>query len=110
MVLGCYFLPIQKRSNWSHPCSPLWQEVEMSGKKTLPKEVIQRGRYIQLIIFGLPLVILPGYELYQRIFNGKERKIQQGEILSDGTLREFSEYEKYEVHKNSWLTRIFGER
>ncbi|KAG7881032.1 hypothetical protein KL905_002102 [Ogataea polymorpha] len=60
---------------------------------------------------GLIFMALPAIEIYRRIYLDKERKIQQGEYNpKDGTLRLFSEEEKLEKFRNSWMTKIFGEK
>lgn len=36
------------------------------------------------------------------------KKVQQGEILEDKTIRYFDEEEKWNVERSSWLYKIFG--
>ncbi|CDK24247.1 unnamed protein product [Kuraishia capsulata CBS 1993] len=79
--------------------------------KKVPKEVMMRGRGLQMIIVSIPLIIFPGLELYRRYFQGGERKIQVGEYNPrTGVIREFDEEEKMAVHKSRWITRIFGDK
>ncbi|ODV98369.1 hypothetical protein PACTADRAFT_848 [Pachysolen tannophilus NRRL Y-2460] len=79
-------------------------------EKVIPKEVVHRAKSIRLMLLSLPFLIFPGIELYNRLALGKERKIQIGEILEDGTLREFGELEKLEKDKQTWGTWLFGEK
>lgn len=68
----------------------------------------QSKRSVFLIMLGLPLVLISSVVLYRRVFEGQGKRIQQGEYTPDGGLRLFTEEEKKEVDKKSWLTRIFG--
>lgn len=75
------------------------------------KEDLKKVRSYQLIVAGLLFTVVPSIELYRRIYLGGERKIQQGQYNpKDGTIRDFTEEEKVEVFKNSWFTKIFGEK
>lgn len=52
----------------------------------------------------------PTLEIYRRLVLGTERRKQTGEILPDGTVRDFSPEEIEYVDKNSFFVKWFGER
>lgn len=65
----------------------------------------------QRIVAGLIFIGLPCIELYRRFYMNGERKMQDGEFNPrDGTIRKYTEEEKIKNFKNSWLTKIFGEK
>lgn len=74
-------------------------------------EQMKKIRGYQLMVAGAIFLILPGMELYRRLYKDGERKIQEGEYNPlDGSIKEYSEEEKIAAFKNSWITRIFGEK
>lgn len=75
-----------------------------------PKD-LKKIKGVQFIVAGLIFIIVPGVELYRRLYTGGERKLQQGTFNpTDGTYTEWSEEEKIRNFKQSWLTKLFGER
>lgn len=77
--------------------------------KTAPKEIKTRYRGIYLVLFSIPILFIPGYELYRRVSGKSTKKVQEGEFLGgDKGIRKFSEEEKWEVERNSWMYKIFG--
>lgn len=77
--------------------------------KAAPQEIKTRYRGIYFILFSIPVLLLPGYELYRRISGRSTKKVQQGEYLgSDKGIRKFSEEEKWEVERNGIMYKIFG--
>lgn len=82
-----------------------------SREAVVTPEQLRKIRGVQLIVGGLIFIIVPGVELYRRLYIGGERKVQQGTFNPvDGTYTEWSEEEKIRNFKQSWLTRLFGER
>lgn len=77
------------------------------GVKPAPVSA-QSKRSAFLIMLGLPLLLVSSVILYRRVFEGQGKRVQQGEYTPDGVLRLFTEEEKREVDRKSWLTRIFG--
>lgn len=73
----------------------------------VPGAIQRRNQGIKLILFGLPFVIIPGWVLYERFILHKERQRQTGEMMPDGTVREWLQWE-IEERDDTWLTRIFG--
>lgn len=62
------------------------------------------------MIGGVVLMAFPTLEIYRRLVLGTERRKQTGEILPDGTVRDFSPEEIEYVDKNSFFVKWFGER
>lgn len=84
------------------------RETGRANWKKAPKEVKTRYRGIYLIMFSIPLIVIPSYELWRRLTGRSVKKIQQGELLEGQQIRHFDEDEKWEVEKNSILYKIFG--
>lgn len=77
----------------------------------LSPATMKKIRGYQLIVGGLIFIIVPGIELYRRLYLNEERKVQQGTFNPiDGSFNEWTEEEKITNFKNSWLTKLFGER
>lgn len=77
--------------------------------KAAPKEIKTRYRGIYFVLFSIPILLLPGYEIFRRLSGKSTKKIQEGEYLGgDKGIRKFSEEEKWEVERNSWMYKIFG--
>lgn len=88
-------------------------EKRNTGKKDINITSLQLKRIkgYQRIVAGLIFIGLPCIELYRRFYMNGERKMQQGEFNPrDGTIRKYTEEEKIKNFKNSWLTKIFGEK
>lgn len=90
-----------------------------TGEKTAYKsktadinaEQLRKVRGYKMMIAGAMFLIVPSIELYRRLYNGGERRIQQGEFNpKDGTIKQWEEEEKVRNFKESWLTRLFGEK
>lgn len=90
------------------------QEAKSSYKSrsaNLSPEQLRKLRGYQMMVAGAVFLIIPSLELYRRLYAGGERRIQQGEFNpTDGTFKEWEEEEKLRNFKESWLTRIFGEK
>lgn len=82
-----------------------------SRTATLTPEQLRRLRGYQMIIGGAVFLIVPSLELYRRLYAGGERRVQQGEFNPlDGSIKEWEEEEKVRNFKESWLTKLFGEK
>lgn len=46
---------------------------------------------------------------YRQVIVGDEKRVRQGEMLDDGSIRPFSEEEIREHDRNSAMTKIFGD-
>ncbi|WLF79280.1 hypothetical protein PVL30_003032 [Lodderomyces elongisporus] len=73
-----------------------------------PPQLKQRYNGIFLILLSVPVIFITTYEMVQRLEGRSTKKVQQGERREDGTKREFSEAEKWQVEKQSLSTKIFG--
>lgn len=87
------------------------QELVETGRanwKKTPKAVKTRYYGIYLILFSIPLIIIPSVEMYRRLEGKSTKKIRQGEVLEGQEIRKFDEAEKWKVEKDSWMYKIFG--
>lgn len=74
-------------------------------------EQLRKVRGYKMIIAGAVFLIVPSLELYRRLYAGGERRVQQGEFNPvDGTIKQWEEEEKIRNFKQSWLTKLFGEK
>lgn len=84
-------------------------ETGKADWKAAPKEIKTRYKGIYYVLFSIPILLIPGYELYRRVSGTSTKKVQEGEYLgSEGGIRKFSEEEKWEVERNSLMYKIFG--
>lgn len=93
------------------PQSEFFAELVETGKpnwKKAPKAVKTRYNGIFLVLFSIPFILLPGWELYRRLGGKSTKKVQEGEILEGHQVRKFDEVEKWNVEKESWMYKIFG--
>lgn len=82
-----------------------------SRSANLTPEQLRKLRGYQMMVAGAVFLIVPSLELYRRLYAGGERRIQQGEFNpTDGTIKEWEEEEKVRNFKESWLTKLFGEK
>ncbi|KAG0679666.1 hypothetical protein C6P40_005197 [Pichia californica] len=82
-----------------------------SRSANVSPEQLKKIRGFQMMVAGAVFLIVPSLELYRRLYSGGERRIQQGEFSpADGTRKEWEEEEKIRHFKESWLTRLFGEK
>lgn len=105
-------LPKKPRTRESVAHETFLKGLVESGKpdwKAAPKEIKTRYRGIYLVLFSIPILFIPGYELYRRVSGKSTKKVQEGEYLGgDRGIRKFSEEEKWEVERNSLMYKIFG--
>lgn len=100
-------IPPNKRPKLQHrpPASEHKHEIDITAQQ------MKRIKGYQRIVAGLLFMSLPCIELYRRYYKNGERKMQEGEFNpQDGTIRKYTEEEKIEKFKNSWFTKIFGEK
>lgn len=93
------------------PRSEFAQELVESGKvnwKKAPKALKTRYYGVYMILFSIPMLLIPSYEIYRRLEGKSTKKVQQGEILEDREIRKFDENEKWQREKNSLMYRVFG--
>ncbi|RLV87991.1 hypothetical protein JA9_002558 [Meyerozyma sp. JA9] len=86
-------------------------ELVQTGKanwKKAPTAVRNRYYGIYMILFSIPILILPSYEIWRRLEGKSTKQVQKGEILEGQQVRPFDEREKWEKEKNSLMYRIFG--
>lgn len=77
----------------------------------LNPEQLRKLRGFQMMIGGAVFLIVPCLELYRRLYAGGERRIQHGEFNPvDGSVKDWEEEEKIRNFKDSWLTKLFGEK
>ncbi|KAI5962263.1 uncharacterized protein KGF55_003339 [Candida pseudojiufengensis] len=91
--------------------SPFVKELVETGKPNwskAPPQLKQRYKGIHLILLSIPVIAISSYELWARLDGKSVKKMQTGELLSDGSVREFNEFEKYQREKNSIIGKIFG--
>lgn len=79
---------------------PNWKEA--------PLEIKTRCRGVYFVLFSIPILLVPGYELFRRLSGRSTKKVQEGEYLGEQGIRKFDEEEKWEVERNSLMYRIFG--
>lgn len=93
------------------PQDEFFAELVETGRpnwKKAPKAVKTRYNGIFMILFSIPIMLLPGWELYRRIEGKSTKKVQEGEILEGKQVRRFGETEKWQVEKDSLMYKIFG--
>lgn len=105
-------VPVQKtKPKTATPKDEFFTELVETGKpnwKKAPTAVKRRYNGIFLILFSIPILLLPGWELYRRINGKSTKKVQEGEVLEGKKVRKFDEAEKWQVEKNSIMYKIFG--
>ncbi|ODQ77332.1 hypothetical protein BABINDRAFT_10234 [Babjeviella inositovora NRRL Y-12698] len=74
---------------------------DKTNKPPVPLELQKRAKGLKLIMFGLPVFIISSYVLFERKVMGKERRVQTGEMMPDGTIREFEAWEIKEKDRNN---------
>lgn len=108
---------LKPKSNTVTPPPPKPMDAEFlkslrdTGKlnwKKAPKEIKTRYYGMYAVLFSIPIIIISSYEMYRRLEGKSTKKVQQGEILEDRTIRKFDEAEKWKVEKESIMYRIFG--
>ncbi|KAI3402970.1 hypothetical protein KGF56_004223 [Candida oxycetoniae] len=98
-------------TNTTTSSSPFTQELLMTGRPNwdkAPSQLKQRYRGIFLVLLSIPIIAVTSFVMYQRLEGKSTKKIQQGELLENGTKRDFDEAEKYKVEKESFMYKIFG--
>ncbi|ODQ46053.1 hypothetical protein PICMEDRAFT_12491 [Pichia membranifaciens NRRL Y-2026] len=82
-----------------------------SRSANISPEQLRKIKGYQMMVAGAVFLIIPSVELYRRLYAGGERRIQQGEFNPiDGSIKEWEEEEKVRNFKDSWLTKLFGEK
>ncbi|GMM47785.1 hypothetical protein DAPK24_043830 [Pichia kluyveri] len=82
-----------------------------SQNATVSPEQLRKVRGYQMMVAGTIFLLIPSFELYRRLYAGGERRIQIGEFNPvDGSIKEWEEEEKIRNFKESWLTKLFGEK
>lgn len=87
------------------------QELVETGRanwKKAPRAVKTRYYGIYMILFSIPLIIIPSVEMYRRLEGKSTKKVRQGELLEGQEIRKYDEAEKWRVEKDSWMYKIFG--
>lgn len=87
------------------------QELVETGRanwKKAPKAVKTRYYGIYMIMFSIPVILIPSFEIYRRLEGKSTKKVQEGELLEGNEVRKFDEVEKWQVEKNSLMYKIFG--
>ncbi|CAG86822.2 DEHA2D04994p [Debaryomyces hansenii CBS767] len=87
------------------------QELVETGRanwKKAPKAVKTRYYGIYMIMFSIPVILIPSYEIYRRLEGKSTKRVQEGELLEGNEVRKFDEVEKWQVEKNSLMYKIFG--
>lgn len=100
-----------KKANPNAPKSEFFTQLVETGKpnwKLAPAAVKSRYNGIFLVLFSIPFILLPGWELYRRLGGKSTKKVQQGEIVEGKQVRKFDEVEKWQVEKESFMYKIFG--
>lgn len=91
--------------------SAFFDEVAETGRpdwKKAPREVKSQYRGIFLILFSIPIILIPGWEIYKRLSGRSTKKVQEGELGDDYSIRRFDEHEKWKTERDSFLYKIFG--
>lgn len=105
-------IPLKKtKAKTSSPKDEFFTELVETGRpnwKKAPSAVKKRYNGIFLILFSIPILLLPGWELYRRINGTSTKKVQEGEVIEGKKVRKFDEAEKWQVEKNSIMYKIFG--
>lgn len=87
------------------------QELVETGRanwKKAPKAVRTRYYGIYMIMFSIPVILIPSYEIYRRLEGKSTKKVQEGELIDGNEVRKFDETEKWQVEKNSLMYKLFG--
>lgn len=95
----------------NRPTDEFFTELVETGKpnwKKAPSAVKKRYNGIFLVLFSIPFILLPGWELYRRLGGKSTKKVQQGEIVEGKQVRKFDEVEKWNVEKDSIMYKLFG--
>ncbi|GEQ69935.1 hypothetical protein JCM33374_g3611 [Metschnikowia sp. JCM 33374] len=91
--------------------SAFFDELAETGRpdwKKAPREVKSQYRGIFLILFSIPIILIPGWEIYRRLSGRSTKKVQEGELGDDNSIRKFDEQEKWKTERDSFLYKIFG--
>lgn len=91
--------------------SAFFTELAETGRpdwKKAPAEVRTRYRGIFMILLSIPFLLLPGWEIYRRVSGRSTKKVQEGEVMDDRSVRKFDEMEKWKVEKSSFMYKLFG--
>lgn len=83
-------------------------ETGRADWKKAPKAVKTRYYGIYMILFSIPIILLPSYEFYKRLEGKSTKKVRQGEIIQGKEVRKYDEAEKWQEEKNSIMYKIFG--
>lgn len=100
-----------KRPDPNAPKNEFFTQLVETGKpnwKLAPSAVKTRYNGIFLVLFSIPFILLPGWEMYRRLGGKSTKKVQQGEIVEGKQVRKFDETEKWQVEKESFMYKIFG--
>lgn len=100
-----------RNPNPDAPKTEFFTQLVETGKpnwKLAPAAVKSRYNGIFLVLFSIPFILLPGWELYRRLGGKSTKKVQQGEIVEGKQVRKFDEVEKWQVEKESFMYKIFG--
>lgn len=94
-----------------HAKSDFVKELAETGRanwKKAPKEL--KGRYygMYMVLFLIPLIFISSYEMYRRLEGKSTKKVQEGEMLDGQQVRKYSEEEKWQTEKNSFMYKLFG--
>ncbi|RCK63840.1 hypothetical protein Cantr_10772 [Candida viswanathii] len=91
--------------------SPFVEELVQTGRpnwQKAPPQLKQRYRGLHLILLSIPVLLITSVEMYRRLEGKATKKVQQGELLPNGTSRDFNEAEKRKVEESSWASKLFG--
>lgn len=83
-------------------------ETGRANWKKAPKAIKTRYYGVYMVLFSIPILLLPLYELYRRLEGKSTKKVQQGELDENMEIRKFDEHEKWLTERDSWMYRIFG--
>lgn len=61
-----------------------------------------------MVLFLIPLIFISSYEMYRRLEGKSTKKVQEGEMLDGQQVRKYSEEEKWQTEKNSFMYKLFG--
>lgn len=90
---------------------PFFTELVETGRpnwKKAPAAVKKRYNGLFMILVSIPILLLPGWELYRRLSGKSTKKVRKGEIIEGHEVRDFDEAEKWQREKNSIMYKIFG--
>ncbi|CAN6657700.1 hypothetical protein TRVA0_030S00518 [Trichomonascus vanleenenianus] len=65
---------------------------------------------LKLLIAGVTMMGFSSFALYKRVILGEEKRKQLGEITPDGELRMFDDKEIAQRERDSWFTKVFGNK